>query len=172
MLFSSLRIWAWTCFCRLCAQEERLRWSSTRSSQIWTGTACWGRKQSLFLSWSPRTTPVTLTVSFRVQYRCLWSQSTVWTVFVSFSPFWSVPPCGLGGGRRHQWRWARGAPAVLFLLASLQQGTDKTPRPLLSWPGKCGAPPLMWAFCSGLQQYGASVFAWGEEDSSSHQTQP
>lgn len=112
----------------LSTQEERLRWSSTPSSQIWTGTACWGRKQSLFLSWSPRTTPVTLTVSVRVQCRCLWSQSTFWTPSASFSPLWSVPPCGLWGGGRHQWWRARGAPTVLFLLASLQQGTDKTPR--------------------------------------------
>lgn len=37
---------------------------------------------------------------------------------------------------------------------------------------KCRASPLMWVFFTGLQQYGTSVFAWGEEDSSSHQAQP
>lgn len=43
---------------------ERLKWSSTRSSQNWTGTVCWDRKQSLSLTWSQRRTPATLIVRF------------------------------------------------------------------------------------------------------------
>lgn len=48
--------------CRLCHQVERLRWSSTPSSQSWTGTVCWDRRPSSSLTWSQRRTPATLTV--------------------------------------------------------------------------------------------------------------
>ena len=45
-----------------CRQVARSRWSSTHSSLSWTGTVCWGRKQSSSLTLSPRRTPATLIV--------------------------------------------------------------------------------------------------------------
>lgn len=51
------------CLCLLHLQVELLKWSSTSSSTTSTGTACWGRRLSLFLSWSLKMTPATLTVS-------------------------------------------------------------------------------------------------------------
>ena len=49
-------------------------------------------------------------------------QYTIGSVYLCVSPFWSVPPPGFRGGRRHQ-RWrTRGDTTVLLLLASLQQG--------------------------------------------------
>lgn len=64
--------------CLSSPQEVPMRWSSTRSSQSWTGTASWDRKQSSSPSWSLRTTPATLTVCLRLDYRHL---SAAWTVF-------------------------------------------------------------------------------------------
>lgn len=75
-------------------QAERSRWSSTPSSQSWTGTLCWDKKPSLSLTWSQRKTPATLTVSpsgcvrlsgftsciniglVDCAKRCLWSSSS------------------------------------------------------------------------------------------------
>lgn len=53
------------CLCP-CHQVEHLKWSSTRSSLSWTGTVCWDRKRSSFLTWSQRRTPATLIVRFWV----------------------------------------------------------------------------------------------------------
>lgn len=51
------------CLCLLHLQVELLKWSSTSFSTTWTGTACWGRRLSLFPSWSLKMTPATSTVS-------------------------------------------------------------------------------------------------------------
>lgn len=44
-------------------QVGRMRSSTTSSFTVWTGTACWGRRQSSSPSWSLRMTLATLIVS-------------------------------------------------------------------------------------------------------------
>lgn len=65
-------------FCRLltwkpslCLQVALLKWSSISFSTTWTGTGSWGRRPSSFPSWSLRTTPATLTVSFSHELKVL-----------------------------------------------------------------------------------------------------
>ena len=55
------------------ARQGHRKWRSTLSLTAWTGSPCWGRKRSLFRSWTMRRTRVTLTVSLAPECKMLHS---------------------------------------------------------------------------------------------------
>lgn len=140
------------CFSQLHHQAARSRWSSTPSSQSWTGTLCWDKKPSSSLTWSQRKTPATLTVSaFGIAgcidtglvdcaKWCVWRSSGEKCTFYAqpaahlfnlpaspASALRSLSPHQYVRRGRHQWRRACRDQTVLFLFPSLQQGLTALP---------------------------------------------
>lgn len=141
------------CFSQPHYQAVRSRWSSTPSSQSWTGTPCWGKKPSSSLTWSRRKTPATLTVSVFGIVGCnrhwarrlckamsltqlrvrnahfLLSRQLIYLIspLPPASALRSLSPHQYVRRGRHQWRRACRDQTVLFLFPSLQQGLTALP---------------------------------------------